>query len=117
MGTEVNEVINNICDKLGILASELIPELGRMKVAEASTEIVILAVILIVSVIMLVAGTKKGRADWTDGAADVLIIAGGTGIVIAMVILAFVIPDLVGWIASPKAKTFAYVLSKLGGFQ
>lgn len=115
MGTEVNEVINNICDKLGILASELIPELGRMKIAEESSLIAILVVVLIVSVIMLVAGIKKGRADWMDNAADALMILGVFGIVVAIVVLVFVIPDLVGWIASPKAKAFAYVLSKLRG--
>lgn len=114
MGTEVNEVINNICDKLGILASELIPEMGKMKVAEYGSMCAIAVIILLVAVVMLIMGVKKSKEDQRDEAGGTLIIVGILLIVVTVIPLIFIIPDFVGWIASPKAKTFEYVLSKLG---
>lgn len=111
---KVNEVINNICDKLGILASELIPEMGKMKVAELGSACGIAVIILLVAVAMLVVGMKKNKRDWGDDGDALMIL--GVVLIIAMVIaLIFLIPDFVGWLVSPKAKTFAYVLSKIGG--
>lgn len=115
MGVEVNEVINNICDKLGILASELIPELGKMKVAELGSACGIAIVILLVAVTTLVAGMKKHKKNWLDETGDTLMIFGGLLTIIGLIALILIIPEFVGWLVSPKAKAFAYVLSKIGG--
>ena len=115
MEIEVNEVINNICDKLGILASELIPEMGRMKIAELGVTIAITAVILIVAIILLIVGAKKLNDDCLSDSGQVMMFLGGFGIAVAIVISIIIVPDFVGWMVSPKAKTFAYVLSKIGG--
>lgn len=117
MGAEINEVINNICDKLGILASELIPEMGKMEVAEYGSICAIAIIILLVAVLMLIIGMKKNKEDQRNETGGTLIILGGFLIIATVIPLIFIIPDFVGWIASPKAKTFEYVLSKLGGFQ
>ena len=114
MGVDVNEIINNICERLGILASELIPEMGKMKVAEYGSMCGIAVIILLVSVVMLIIGVKKSK-DWRGETGDALLILGIFLIVATVIALIFIIPDFVGWIASPKAKTFEYVLSKIGG--
>ena len=114
MGEEANKVINNTCDKLGILASELIPEMGKMKVAELGSACGIAVIILLVAMAMLVVGMKKNKKDWeNDG--NALMILGGVLIVATVIALIGLIPNFVGWLVSPKAKTFAYVLSKIGG--
>ena len=115
MGEEANKVINNICDKLGILASELIPEMGKMKVAEHGCECAIVVIILLVAVVMLIVGIKKSKKDWRHETSDAMIILGGVLIFATVMVLIIIVPDLVGWLVSPKAKTFAYVLSKIGG--
>lgn len=115
MGVEVNEVINNICDKLGILASELIPEMGRMKIAECGCIIIITFITLIIAVVVLAIGMKKNKEDWMDDTADAMMLIGGFAIAVGIIALLIVVPDFVGWMVSPKAKTFAYVLSKIGG--
>ena len=117
MGVDVNEVINNICDKLGILASELVPEMGKMKIAESECIIIITFIMLIIAVIVFAIGMKKHKECRTDDTADTLMFISGIAIVIGIIVLLKVVPDFVGWLVSPKAKTFAYVLSKLGGFQ
>jgi hypothetical protein len=115
MGNEINEVINNICDRLGILATELIPEMGKMKVAELGCACGIAIVILLVAVAMLIAGMKKNEKHGISETGDALEMVGGFLIVAAVIALICFIPDFVGWLASPKAKTLTYVLGKIGG--
>ena len=115
MGEEVNKVIDNICDKLGILASELIPEMGRMKAAELGSMCGIAVLILLVAVTMLVIGMKKNNKEGYSETGDVLIILGELLIVATLIALIIFIPEFIGWLVSPKAKTFTYVLSRIGG--
>lgn len=115
MGVDVNEVINNICERLGILASELIPEMGRMKIAECGCITIITFIALIIAVVVFAIGMKKNKEGWVDDTADALMIIGGFAIAVGIIALLIVVPDFVGWMVSPKAKTFAYVLSKIGG--
>lgn len=115
MGEEANKVINNICDKLGILASELIPEMGKLKVVELGVACAIALIILLVAVVMLVVGIKKNKKYGIGETGDALQMLGEFLIVATAVALIISIPEFVGWLVSPKAKTFAYVLSKIGG--
>ncbi len=114
MGEEVNKVIDNVCDKLGILASELIPEMGKMKAAELGSMCGIAVILLLVALAMLVIGTKKNKEGWSE-TGDTLMILGGFLLVATVIALIVFTPDFIGWLVSPKAKTFTYVLSKIGG--
>lgn len=115
MGTEVNEIINNICDKLGILASELIPEMSKMKIAELGVTIVIITLILIGAIIMLIIGAKQLYADEFSESGQALMFIGGFLGVVVLIAVIVIVPEFIGWIVSPKAKSFAYVLEKIGG--
>ncbi len=114
MGYEVNEVINNICDKLGILASELIPEMGKMKTAELGVLLAILGVMVLLSVVMFLFSVKADKYDDHEFA-GVLVFFSGLCLLIAIIGLLLVLPDFMGWKASPTAKTFEYVLGHIGG--
>lgn len=115
MGVDVNEVINNICERLGILASELVPEMGRMKIAEFECAIIITFIILIIAVVVFAIGMKKNKEGWVDDTADAMMVISGFAIAGGIIALLIVVPNFVGWMVSPTAKTFAYVLSKIGG--
>lgn len=43
---EINAVINNLCEKLGTTASQLLPEIAKMKTAECMTTVIICFVVL-----------------------------------------------------------------------
>ena len=49
MGNEVNEVINNICNKLGYAASEITPEMARYMIAKDTFAVIASVVILMVT--------------------------------------------------------------------
>lgn len=114
MGNEVNEVINNICDKLGILANELIPEMGKMKVAELGVLVGFSVIMLLVAGIIAILYRKRLKADDLSDEAEILMIAGM--MILSLVAIGNLVinaPDFIGWIASPKAKTFEYVLKQM----
>ena len=115
MGEEVNKVIDNICDKLGILASELIPEMGRMKVAECGSIVAFGVIGTIIAVILVIVGMKKSNYCNTEEQGVAMLVIGIILMIFALGALVICLPDLVGWLASPKAKTFEFVLSKIGG--
>ena len=114
MGYEVNEVINNICDKLGILASELIPEMGKMKTAELGVWLVMLGVMVLLSVVMFLLSVRADKYDDHEFA-GALVFFSGLLLVIAIIGLLLVLPNFMGWKASPTAKTFEYVLEHVEG--
>lgn len=114
MGNEVNEVINNICDKLGILANELIPEMGKMKVAELSIGVGIgVLLLLLAGIIAMVSYKKHKRGTWDDDGDFCMYMIMIFLIVIGFGILAVIAPQFAGWLISPKAKTFEYVLERM----
>lgn len=63
-GNQINEVINNICDKLGTTASNLVPMLARYKSATALFGVIacsILIVVFIVADILWIVVNKEDR--------------------------------------------------------
>lgn len=112
MGYEVNEVINNICDKLGILASELIPEMGKMKTAELGVWLAMLGVMVLLSVVMFLLSVRIDKYGDSEFA-GALVFFSGLCLLIAFIGLLLVLPNFMGWKASPTAKTFEYVLEHI----
>lgn len=115
MGAEVNEIINNICDKLGILASELIPEMSKMKIVELGVTIAIIILILIGAIIMLIVGAKQLNDDYLSDSGQALMLIGGFLVVVLLIVLLVIVPEFIGWKVSPEAKSFVYILEKIGG--
>lgn len=110
MSKEVTEIINTLCDKLGVAASVLVPELAKYNVARLAflTAVqTILAVVMAVIVVKLVKWSFGNEdADYEDKALSVFLTCIFPGL--AMIFLTgFAIvsaTDLIGWIASPTAS-------------
>lgn len=120
MGNEVNEVINNICDKLGYAASEITPEMARYMIAKDWFEVIAFLIIdaILIAVICLGVKSYKGLSDhdkeWNSEAQVLTVIISGIGAVIITAMLLVVGTNLVGWIASPRASMVEYVLKAIG---
>lgn len=119
MSNEVNEVINNICNKLGYAASEITPEMARYMIAKDTFAVIASVVILVISVLIIAITNKKlqvklGNYQWANDTYETVItvIMGIASIMSVIALLTFG-ADLIGWIASPKASMVEYVLSAI----
>lgn len=116
MGEQVNAVIDNICEKLGYAASEITPEMARCMIAKDVATITASAVVVIVCIILFVALRKsykvaidkdpyEGGVPQFIGMATVVIVS-----FVFLVIAYGTVIELTGWLTSPKASMFQYVL-------
>ena len=98
MGTEINLVIDNLCNKLGMTVDNLIPELARYHIAMESLGIVLFVGIFLISLLIL--HNAKNRPfyddsrDFMEFVSAALVVGSIIGIVVLIILL-------VGWIASP----------------
>lgn len=115
---EVNEIINNICEKIGIginNAKEFIPALAKYKIIHSALWCVLWIVITVLcfSMIKKLIKTYKVSDSW-----DRPDVAVGIGflVVISLVLIvtsAGYFIETVEWIASPEVKSIQYVLSMI----
>ena len=119
MSKEVTEIINTLCEKLGVAASVLVPEMARYSIARLAFLTVvqtILAVIMAVIVVKLVKWSVGNEdADYEDKALSVFLTCIFPGL--AMIILTGCAissaTDLIGWIASPTASAVKEITSMI----
>ena len=121
MNKEVNEVINNLCDRLGTSSKVLIAELLKLRVAESIVLLTIFLAILVVSLYFLPRIWKYDHRtegccthDFSDSCWSIIpaiaVLFGGIGVAIQIV-------KLVGWIISPTAKAaleISSMIAKIG---
>lgn len=119
MSKEVEQIINTLCEKLGVAANILVPELAKYNIARLAflTAVqTILAVVMVVVVVKLVKWSFGNEdADFEDKALSVfltclipgLVMVFLTGCVIASA------TDLIGWIASPTASAVKEITSMI----
>lgn len=119
MSKEVEQIINTLCEKLGVAANILVPELAKYNIARLTFLTVvqtILAVVMAVVVVKLVKWSFGNEdADWDDKALSVLITCLIPGLVLVF-LTCFVISnatDLIGWIASPTASAIKEITSMI----
>lgn len=117
MNKEVNEVINNLCDRLGTSSKVLIAELSKLRIAESIVLLTIFLAILIVSLYFLPKVWKydhRTEGCHTYGFDDscwsiipaIAVLFGFIGVTIE----AF---QLVGWLVSPTAKTILEIANMI----
>ena len=119
MSKEVTEIINTLCEKLGVAASVLVPELAKYNIARLAFLTVvqtILAVVMAVIVVKLVKWSFGNEdADLEDKTLSVFLTCVIPGL--AMVILTCCAissaTDLIGWIASPTASAVKEITSMI----
>ena len=111
MGSEINDVVNNLCEKLGTSMDRLIPELAKSETTE-------LFMIFIISVAIFSAGMyflpKAWKYDHEDGNElfynSAFTIIPFLMIVISLTIGACSLVNLSGWLASPTAKAILKIV-------
>ncbi len=110
MSKEVTEIINTLCEKLGLAASVLIPEIAKKNVMQDIATIAICTGIVIAMVVVMrkiLRAMNEGDNDIFDkfmGLSFPAVVSAIAGIIGAVYIV-----DLAGWIASPTAMAIEQI--------
>ena len=110
MSKEVTEIINTLCEKLGVAANVLVPEMARYYIARLVFFTLIEAFFAIIVAIAFVRITKwilsEMDTDWDDRFFMIFLanLIPGVLLVILLVSTVSSAADLIGWIASPTAS-------------
>lgn len=130
MSNEINDVVNNICEKLGTTTDMVIPEFARYMVAENIKNLIIGLILLAFDVVVFKTllkwlkrritelKTKHENYDWTDqDFAYLFYVACGILLVLGIGSFLTIIDglDFVNWVVSPKGAFAKYILSTLKG--
>ena len=114
MSKEVTEIINALCDKLGIAASYLIPELARKNIAQDVVGVILCVIVLGVAIIFIVLiiklSTEDGDFDFDIACTSLLPAIVG---IITFLVLSAILTDLAGWLASPTAMAIEQITSMI----
>lgn len=122
MSKEVTEIINTLCEKLGVAASVLVPEMARYSIARLAflTAVqTILAIVMAVIVVKLVKWSFGNEdADYEDKALSALsvfltCILPGLAMIFLTGCAILSATDLIGWIASPTASAVKEITSMI----
>ena len=119
MGNEINQVIDNLCEKLGTTATQLAPEFARMEITRGIISVVVGILILVVAIYFLRRNIKlyfKAQEDRDNDFPYAL----GTivfGIIVLICTLGILIDlnSLIGWIASPQAAFIEHMSTMIKG--
>lgn len=119
MSAEVTEIINTLCEKLGVAANILVPEMARYYIARLifltliETIFAIVVAIVFVKIIKRLLGDANTEdADWWDRSMPIFFADLIPGILLIFLVLSALsgMVDLVGWIASPTASAVREIL-------
>ena len=119
MANEVNQIIDNICTKLGYAASEITPEMARHEIIGHAGFVALGAFIIFCGIVCLYCGRKvrleeKEELDWPEGYAT-LVIGGLILFGIGFLIDAWATVRIMQWAYAPKASMVEWVLSQVKG--
>ena len=106
MSEEVTKIINALCEKLGVGATYLIPELAKKNIAQDVVSIVICVIVLTMITMFVQWSVKKNTDD--DGVVDGENVFYLCIFPVVLGLLTFgvfwsTLGDLAGWLASPTA--------------
>lgn len=108
---EVNAVIDNLADKLGLAAgnaAQLVPEFAKYSIATDAVQVLVYGLI-VAACAALIIWAERLDPDLGYNTGGVYIVCGIIGVISAAVFL-WELSDLVGWLASPQAATVKYIL-------
>lgn len=126
--SQINDLINELCVKFGTTTQYLIGEYARYSIVKDIAKLLICSIFIACSVKILLWVYKRYKIDldkYENGSyeynirPDILddygwwVVGAGVTLIITMIIWAFCIVDLIGWIASPTAAFFEVVLHLL----
>lgn len=111
MSEEVTKIIETLCQKLGVAASVLVPELAKYNIARLA---VASAFGLLITAWLFAITHKLFRKHDDDFEAAILTaLFPGLATLILTVATCMIIVDLVGWIASPTASAVMEITSMI----
>ena len=119
MSKEVTEIINTLCEKLGVAASVLVPELAKYNIARLAFLTVVQTIIVIVLIIIMAKIVKRILIDKYSDIEDKAFMVFLTCLLPGLVIVIFTFcavasaTDLIGWIASPTASAVKEITSMI----
>nr|DAH80837.1 MAG TPA: hypothetical protein [Caudoviricetes sp.] len=101
------DIINEVAGELGITATNIIPELTKLKIMQNAFWCCVCAVIALICLFIFIKETKKEDPD------EVLTI-----FCLCMFVFLFICTlgfgyDLANWLTSPQIKAMYYILDKL----
>lgn len=112
MSKEVTEIINTLCEKLGVAASYLIPELARKNIAQDVVGVILCMIVLAAVTIFIVRIIKLSTEDGDFDIACTSLLPAIVGIITFLVFSAILI-DLAGWLASPTAMAIEQITNMI----
>ena len=117
----INSIIDNLCDKFGVVYSELVPEMQHYMIVKNLTLICIAALLMLVSAFLIIKCHKANNNNKYDSIfyhSDVEFAINCIGSIIIIGSLVFLLCDiyeLAIWTASPRMALIEHVLNKIGG--
>lgn len=103
----VNEIIDNLCTRLGTTAEMLIPEYAKMRMATSATSMIITVIVFAVVVVFIVKGVKRiVSGDWYE---DGIFIVMGIVLILGIFAAFIFLSNLNGFIAYSTSPTAAFV--------
>lgn len=114
MSSEINMIIDNLCQRLGTSATFLIPELAKKEIAENIIAIIITVLfgcgVLVAMRMIYQHGQKEGEDMYDMG---ILFIFPSIALMLDFGFFGAFATDLAGWIASPTAKAIEQIASMI----
>ena len=112
MSNEITEIINMLCEKLGVAVDVLVPEMARYYIARLTFLTLIETTLAIIMAIIFAKITKwilKMDNDWYDWSDKVFLLLFSDLIPGVLLLISFLAAitdaaNLVGWVASPTAS-------------
>ncbi len=114
MGSEINDVVNNLCEKLGTSLDRLIPELAKLEITEWFMIFIISVAIFSAGMYFLPKAWKYDNEDENEFLCDrATTVIPFLMIAISLTIGACSLVSLSGWLASPTAKSVLKIVSEI----
>ena len=118
IGEQVNEVIDNLCQKIGSTQQMLVPEMARLIIARSCVNAAFCAIMCLVCILLLINGirvNKNSEIEWeVQEIWQVIAVVSGIALFVCFCFLWFNVSEAVQWKAAPTAKAVEYILNLVG---
>lgn len=115
--SEINAVIDNICQRIGVAKEMLVPEIAQMCFTRHLVNSIFSIILLVIAAIILHRSLKihgSEKSSWeAQQYAEIAMLFSGLASVGVFIGLWLNVYEAVQWYAAPTAKTFEYILTLL----